>query len=327
MNTMIEDSSFLWAYHLDGLGGGKNIPDNENTLTPLSAGFTWVHLQCDSPETTKWMKNHSLSSKVIETLSAVETRPRSMALENGLLIVLRGVNTNPGADPVDMVSVRLWLTENFVVTARKRDRKLLSIEDIRSSIDTGLAPKNSGELLAMLSERIADRVSGVVDRIDDDLTDIETNISDANIGNIRNTLSSSRRQSASLRRYLAPQREALDSLLLDRRILDDQVVHALRLQADRMARYVEDLDLSRERALVLQGELQSRIAEEQNQRMYVLSVVAAIFLPLSFLTGIFGMNVAGLPGTQNANAFMYLSVSMAIVGVALFILMRFKKWL
>jgi len=64
--------------------------------------------------------------------------------------------------------------------------------------------------------------------------------------------------------------------------------------------------------MVLQDELRNLIAEQQGMRMYVLSLVTAIFLPLSFLTGVLGMNVAGLPGTQEPKAFFYLATAMLI---------------
>jgi len=78
---------------------------------------------------------------------------------------------------------------------------------------------------------------------------------------------------------------------------------------------------------VLQGELQNRLAEKQNARMFVLSIVAAIFLPLSFLTGVFGMNVAGLPGLEYPNAFNILTGSMLVLAIALVAYMRWKKWM
>ncbi len=78
---------------------------------------------------------------------------------------------------------------------------------------------------------------------------------------------------------------------------------------------------------MLQGELQNRLAEKQNARMFVLSIVAAIFLPLSFLTGVFGMNVAGLPGLEYPNAFNILTGSMLVLAIALVAYMRWKKWM
>jgi zinc transporter len=73
--------------------------------------------------------------------------------------------------------------------------------------------------------------------------------------------------------------------------------------------------------------LRNRIAEQQGMRMYVLSLVTAIFLPLSFLTGIFGMNVAGLPGTENPQAFTLLGVSMLAIAIGIGGYMVWKKWM
>jgi len=78
-------------------------------------------------------------------------------------------------------------------------------------------------------------------------------------------------------------------------LLDREQAFEICEEGDRITRYLEDLDLVRERAMVAQEEILGRMAQQQNARMYVLSIVAAIFLPLSFLTGLFGMNVAGLP--------------------------------
>ena len=110
-------------------------------------------------------------------------------------------------------------------------------------------------------------------------------------------------------------------------VLGEGDVRHLRDQADRIARYVEDLDLVRERAVMLQEEIQNRLAEQQNARTYLLSVVAAIFLPLSFLTGIFGMNVAGLPGTEAPDAFLLLSLGMTAIALGLALWLRWKRWL
>ena len=114
---------------------------------------------------------------------------------------------------------------------------------------------------------------------------------------------------------------------MSKNLLVDDDAHYLREQANRITRYVEDLDLVRERALVVQEELLNRIAQEQNARMYLLSIVAAIFLPLSFLTGVFGMNVGGLPGVENKGAFLLVAIGMLAVGVAIVAWMRWKRWI
>lgn len=315
----------MWAYRMDGRGRGR-------PLTAADAGgpgdgFDWFHLQSDAPDTIPWLKDNDVDELVIDTLTANETRPRTFTHGDGVLLVLRGVNTKPGADPEDMVSLRVWFTRTLIITARKRDRKLLSVHDTRASIDQGDAPRTPGELVTMLVERLANRIGNVVDDIDEELTRYETDIGDTPLPEARRQLSDARRQTAAIRRYLAPQRDALDNLYRARGAMTDQEAFSLRDQSDRTTRYVEDLDLARERTLVLQEELQNRVAEQQNARMYVLSIVAAIFLPLSFLTGVFGMNVAGLPGLENPQAFFYLTIGMGLVAFGLLAFMRWRRWL
>jgi len=318
-------TGLLWTYHMDGRGGGHEAGGADET--PPRGGFAWSHLQSDVPDTVDWLLAAGVDEVVIDTLTAIETRPRTFAHGDGVLLVLRGVNTNPGADPEDMVSLRVWFTRDTVITTRKSERRLLPVEDLRQCIDRGEAPDAPGELVTMLIERLVDRIGAVVDDIDDQLLEFEAEVIDRPTAEAQSDLSAGRRQNAAIRRYLAPQRDALDTLYRMRGILSDRDAFALRDQIDRSTRYIEELDLARERTLVLQEELQYRVAEQQNARIYLLSIVAAIFLPLSFLTGVFGMNVAGLPGLDNPRAFTYLALGMVLVAVGMIVFMRWRKWM
>ena len=96
--------------------------------------------------------------------------------------------------------------------------------------------------------------------------------------------------------------------------------------SDRLIRHIEDLDAVRERAAVTQEELLSRLSDQINTRMYVLSVVAAIFLPLGFLTGLLGINVGGIPGTENPWAFLIFLLFIIVIFVGQMLWFRSKKW-
>ena len=78
---------------------------------------------------------------------------------------------------------------------------------------------------------------------------------------------------------------------------------------------------------MLQEETMNRMMEQQNSRMYALSIVAVIFLPITFVSGLFGMNVAGLPGTENPQAFGIVGVVMLAVTGLVFVLLMIKRWL
>jgi zinc transporter len=130
-----------------------------------------------------------------------------------------------------------------------------------------------------------------------------------------------------LRRYILPQRDALRQLTNDPPAwFGRRTISGLTEAADRVIRYVESLDEIRERAMVIQDTIQNRNSEELNRRLYLLSVISAICLPLGLLTGLLGINVAGMPGTESAWAFWAVSLLMiVIVGLELWAL-KTLKW-
>ena len=131
-----------------------------------------------------------------------------------------------------------------------------------------------------------------------------------------------------MRRYIAPQREAMTRLQTEEVAwLTPLNRGRLREIADRITRYVEDLDSARERTSVTQEELAGHLAEQMNKTMYVLSLVAAVFLPLGLITGLLGINVGGMPGVENPLAFTVVCVSLSGFGVGLVLLFRRLRWL
>ncbi|GAB2685250.1 zinc transporter ZntB [Aliiglaciecola aliphaticivorans] len=318
-------TSLIWSLFVDEKGGSGEGKIADIFNPGITSGYNWVHLQADTEDAWDTMKKLGLSDVICDSLSALETRPRALLQNDGVLIYLRGINYNPDSDLEDMVSLRIWFNEHHVITARRKDRKLFSVQDTRNMIESGDAPTDTADFILLLIGKIASRISEVVEALDDELSTFE---SEGGLeSSDRYTLSLIRRKSAAVRRYLAPQRDALDSLFRMAKFFSQEQAFELRDLTDRMARYVEDLDLAKERAMVLQDELRNRIAEQQGMRMYVLSLVTAIFLPLSFLTGIFGMNVAGLPGTEDPEAFNYLATSMLVLAIIMLAAMLWKKWL
>lgn len=312
---------------LDGQGGAKALDAAGLQHWKDADGALWLDVDLGSDNSRTWIRKHAMLERTVaDNLLAAETRPRAVATALGLLIVLRGVNLNPGADPEDMVAIRVWLDDKRVITSRRR--RTLSVQDVADDLETGTGPKTTGSFLVFLIAKLTDRIGKVVMEIEDETDGIELEIPTGDVATLRGQLSSLRRQVASIRRFLAPQRDSLDRLYRQPgAFLSELEAQELREETDRLTRYLEDLDLARERALVTQEELLNRIAQEQNQRMYLLSVVAAIFLPLSFLTGLLGMNVAGLPGTEASYGFTVSAATMIVIGIGLILFFRRKKWL
>jgi zinc transporter len=202
---MVNNDELIAAYILDGKGGGQRVGWNEIRQWTPSDGLLWVHLNYTAPE-----EESQLENVVGDALLAEESRPRVTAFDDGLLISLRGVNLNPGADPQDMVSLRIWADKNRVITTHRR--KLLTVADICTAIEKGKGPRTSGEFLEDVADRLMSRMGGVIDELEDKVAELEEAVLTAESHELRPKLASIRRVAIYLRRYMAPQREAISRL-------------------------------------------------------------------------------------------------------------------
>ncbi|MEM9585331.1 MAG: zinc transporter ZntB [Pseudomonadota bacterium] len=287
-------------------------------------GYRWIHLDLADTGLLPWARAH-LPEIAASALVQSETRPRCERLDEGLILNLRGVNLNPESDPEDMVSVRLWVTRSGIVSARKR--KVFAVDAIREAAAAGRAPSSVGRFLAELSYGLTSRIENITLALEEQTDALEDGLSDgrdlraAELGSLRQTV-------IKLRRFLNPQREALAALAaLENWIIEPEDLALLRETANRTRRIVEELDATRDRLSALQDHIEADRALALGRNSYVLSVIAAIFLPLGFLTGLFGVNVAGMPGVAEPSAFWVLSGVSVAVGAVLFFVFKWAKWL
>lgn len=323
---MTERNGLVHAILLDGKGGGTRLDwDGIDAWSP-EQGMVWIHLDFTTEDTRLWLRRQKeLPRLVVDALCADETRPRCDRVGEGQLISLRGVNNNPGAEPEDMVAIRLYCTANRIISTRRRH--LLSVVGIVEALESGNGPLGTGSLLTSLASRLTERMSGVISQLDDEIDDLEEQVIDGAGREIVNPILDLRRQIIKLRRYIAPQREALNRMLTDSVdwIGENERLH-LREALDKVSRHIEDLDSAKDRLGVAYEEQANRLAELMNSRMYLLSIVAGLFLPLGFLTGLLGVNVGGIPLADNPYGFALVVILMLALLAFQMLLFRRKRW-
>jgi len=331
--AMMPISELICAYQLDGQGGGTPLHWPEILSWTPSSGAIWLHLDATHPHTEDWLREQSgLNPFIVDALLASETRPRCDGFNDGVLVILRGVNLNPGADPADMVSIRLWIEQHRVISTRLRP--LMAIQALCEQLESGKGPISTGHLVVRLSARLTERMGPTIEQLSDQVADLEEHLigtdggEQTNLRDVRRQLIDLRRVAISLRRYVAPQRDALNRLtLLEEHWLDEQVRGGLRETLDRVTRITEELDEVRERSAVVQDELINRISQRMERTIYTLTVVATIMLPLGFLTGLLGINVAGIPGAETPWAFWAVCGALTAIVVTEVWLLKRVKWL
>ena len=321
-------NGLLHALVLDEKGGAYAIENTRdlNNWHP-SQGKLWIHMDYSQSEAVTWLKSQAhLTDFELDSLIADETRPRLTPSTNGHMLFLRGVNLNPAQSPEDMVSIRLFISESVVITTRKR--RLLSIQDILAELNAGHGPCSISELVGSITQKLTSRMQSVIDTLDETLDEFEEEIDEPSKKFDNQGLSQLRRQTIALKRYLKPQKEAL-SLMVNNHYpwLLDEDKAKLNETTNLLIRYLEELDSAIERAQIIQQTITNQVSEQLNQRMYVMSVVAALFLPLGFLTGLLGVNVGGIPGTENPYAFSAFVIFLIVLTGGIGVYFKNKKWL
>ncbi len=324
---MNDNSGVIFALVLDGTGGGSKIDLESVRKWDAVDGILWVHLDYTGADAKQWLLDESGIDPIIaESLTTTETRPRSLLHKGGMMLILRGVNLNPGAEPEDMISIRLWIDDTRIVTLRHR--RVMAIDDLRQAVESGSGPTCSGDFLEKLSDRLVNRMGTVISDIDDSVDALEDEVITKQSDELRRKIAELRRAAISIRRYLAPQRDVMGRIYNENvSWLGEMERMRLREISDRTTRYLEDLDSIRDRAAVTQEELNNRIAEQMNKTMYVLSLVAGIFLPLGLLTGLLGINVGGIPGTENKWAFTIFCILLLVIAIVQVWFFKRKKWM
>jgi zinc transporter len=320
-------SGLLHALLLDGKGGARSLDWDGVAAWKPDDGMLWLNLDYAAAEVTDWLATKSqLGPVTISALSDSDPRPRAVAHGDALLLIMRGINNNAGAAPEDMISVRAWIEPHRMLTLRHRPSS--TIKSIVADLERGAGPRNAGELALVLVERMIEHIVARVDALGDAVATSEDRLLEDQRADLRGTLADQRRRAIALRRFLAPQREAMTRLgSISLPWLDAQHRARIGEVGEDMLRAIEELDAARDRAAVTQEELSSRVAEIANQRLYVLSIITAFFLPLGFVCALLGVNVGGVPLMHDNWAFWALCGVFVVGALAQWRFFRKRGWL
>ena len=321
--------ALLHALLLDGQGGARALEAADIPRRHADGGVLWVHVDLRHDGALETLRDvPGLDARQAALLASEDSRPHAEAMGEAVRLVLRGVNLHPEADPEDMVSLRLWAASGCVASAWRR--RLLSVEDVRAALAEGYGPRTAGELIGALAGRLVARVRGTVEGLDERVAAVEEAVADerAPAESSRREIADIRRIAIMLRRYLAPQRDALEHLVAARPAWLGGVARLeLHDALDVTTRHIESLDSLRERASVAREELAGQQTALTNRRVYLLSLISAIFLPLSFVTGLLGINVGGLPGADDPRGFVVACAVLVVVALTIVLVFRFGRWM
>jgi zinc transporter len=289
------------------------------------AALVWVHLTTNNEQAQAWLTEEAkLPDHIVEPLTAAETRPRCDALGDGAYLNLRGRSSEAMTSSDPLASVRIWAQAGRVISVTRKP--LVAIDEVAKAIEHGhiLDP---GDLIAEFASAITADLDPEVADLGDRLDDCEAELDADKVFELRRTVTQVRVAAIGYRRFLTPQRAALEKLaaLPCDWLQDDDRLH-LNSAADRAARMAEELESIRERSALAHEALTDLRAEQIDSRALLISIAAMIFLPLTFLTGLYGMNVKGLPYAEEPWAFDAIGGICLLTSVAIIIYFMQRRW-
>jgi len=322
--TLPDHESLLYSASL--APGGTTATADSYLNSPSADTILWLHLCAISPKTRQWLETETdLDQTMIDAMLAEDTRPRVLKRNNEMLVNIRGMNLLDPDNQERMISIRMWFKDNVIITTRRRD--ILAIEELKSLIEGGNGPGSMGDFLIMITERVYARMESHIEVLDDCVSRVEEKIALGPGQDVARDIAKIRRRNTEFRRYIIPQKLVLEQLIKSNvQWLTEENNESLIESHDEVTRYTEDLNDIHVRAQILNEEIRHLQAGQLNKTTFMFSVVATIFLPLTFFTGLMGINVGGMPGLDHNAGFWIVVGFCVLIFIALIFLFRKRHW-
>ena len=307
------------------VAGKAERVDVRAALQP-GADLAWVHLSTTDERAKMWLRDRAkVEDDVIEALTADETRPRCESFEAGGLLNLRGRSHEEMSASDPLASVRIWGVKGRVFSVTRRP--LIALGAVEKAVQAGEVC-DPGDLIAAFATAITGDLDPVVADLGDELDECEEGLDADRVFELRRVVTRVRVTAIGYRRFLSPQRGALEKLAgLPGDWLQDDDRRHIAAAADRAARMAEELEAIRERAALIHEMLTDLRAEQIDSRSLVISIAAMVFLPLTFVTGVYGMNVKGLPYAEEPWAFDAVMGGCAVIAAGIVIYFVRRHWI
>lgn len=307
-------------------GQAIELPFAEAAAKFGQAELVWLHLDGRHLGADAWlMAQDDIPEIARSALLATETRPRSDVIGHGAIVNLRGLGDIQQGDSDPLVSIRIWAEAGRVVSLSLRAPLALDPVISRFLAATILDP---GDLLSALASAITDDLDPDVAILGDSLDECELEIDKKSVYRMRRLVSDARNKAIGYKRFVFPQRAALERLAAAKIAwLDDDDRLHLREAADRAARMSEELEAVRERAALVHDELTDKRAEQLDTRSLIISIAAMVFLPLTFITGLFGMNFERIPFAKWTYGFEITAAVCVLIAVVITGWFIANRWL
>lgn len=282
----------------------------------------WLHFERPSKQLQNYLaKALQLKSQSREVLFAEEQRPRCVKIDNGYLLIVQAIQPSQLESDEAPPSLRFYITNDRLISVATG--KVDAINDVHSELENA-SSLDSASCLANILEYLVWYIEETTYKLDEMLDKIEANISYTEVAT--QEISNARQHIVIFRRYILAQRDAITMLTNKIELLAENSVSVFKEISDATVRQAEMLEMLRERASIIQDNINNQIGELANRRMYVLTIIMLIFTPAFFVMGLFSMYVP-IPFMNDKLTWWVVLFFIIISSGFLLYIFKKKKWL
>jgi zinc transporter len=331
-------------YYVAVLSSTQFLPDHEGLICAFqldppaarehdvlgdldAAGPLWLHFTLSDVRAQHWIEEQApIPDDARLALCEPDARVGAEIFADSFVAVLGDLHHDFRGDPEQVGELRIYVDARRMISVRRRP--LRTTDRLRHEMRSGCEHTTPIALFTHLIELLAHTFAAVVVELTDEIDEAEDRVLAGRYLDQGTSLARMRRVMVRLRRFIASDRAALVHLAsrLPAVFAAEDRQH-LREAIDTLDAVAQDLELVQERARLLQEEIAGRVGEATNRNLYVLSIVTTLLLPITLITGVFGMNVAGLPWLEHPQGFWLVMVVMLVALVVSLYFLRRRRML
>ncbi len=314
------------AVPIDATDAQTILASQSMAAPEVDGRFVWLHVNLACGPALRWLQRHADLPEAFYL--ALQDNVRSTRVErdeDSLIAVVNDVLYEFAFDASDISTLWISLSSQLVVTARYAP--LRSVDQMHARIKSGEQLRSTVDLLEHLLRAQADVLLGIVRDVTRRVDDIEDDLLAGKPRSKRVRLGSLRRMLVRLQRLLAPEPASMFRLLQHPpHWMNEHDVQELRQASEEFSVVLSDMASLQERIKLLQEEVAAAVNESNNKSLFVLTVLTVLALPINLTSGLFGMNVGGVPFNQDAHGFWVVVTLVGLVtGLATWAVLRGHK--
>ncbi|MDG1477661.1 MAG: magnesium/cobalt transporter CorA [Vicingaceae bacterium] len=292
---------------------------------------TWINL--DGIHNTKVIENigqyFNLHGLLLEDILNTNHRPKAEYFEDHMIFSLKMLGVNETGDNIISEQVSIVLGKNYLISFQEQEGDLF--EPIRDRIRTKkgkIRLKKSDYLFYALTDTIVDNYYLIIENFSERVEKLEEKVLTSPDENTLREIQELKKQLSTLRKAVYPLREAVSTILKDEEDFfhNDNSIY-LRDVYDHIIHILDSLESQRDVVAGLKDLYMSELSNRMNSTMKVLTIIATIFIPLTFIAGIYGMNFDHMPELHYRWGYPAIWALMILITIGMIIYFKKKKWL